>query len=126
MFFIIVQRINALVWMSFGLVMAFASDLLNILFATQYPWLTAPLGWLLLAYTGWLLLMGGRAAKMARPLKVLVTVNYGWSLLVILLISTGQIIVAPLGIRIAMVTALFTAAIGSLLFRHYKQLMGKY
>lgn len=126
MFFTLVQRVNALLWLTFGLVMAFAGDLLNILFATQYPWLTAPLGWLLLAYTGWLLLMGGRAATMARPLKVFVTVNYGWSVLVILLISTGQIIVAPLGIRIAMVTALFTAAIGSLLFRHYKQLMGKY
>ena len=126
MFFTLVQRVNTLLWLTFGLVMAFASDLLNILFATQYPWLTSPLGWLLLAYTGWLLLMGCRAATMARPLKVLVTVNYGWSVLVILLISTGQILVAPLGIRIAMVTALFTAAIGSLLFRHYKQLMGKY
>ena len=76
MFFNLVQRVNALLWLTFGLVMAFAGDLLNILFATQYPWLTAPFGWLLLAYTGWLLLMGGRAAKMARPLKVLVTVNY--------------------------------------------------
>lgn len=106
--------------------MVIATEQVNNLMANQHPWLTGPLGWGLLIYGVWLLLAAFRVAVPMRTLQVLITFNYGWSLLIILLISTGQVIVAPMGIRVAMLMALLTAAMGALLFRHFKLLMGKY
>ncbi|MDP6969769.1 MAG: hypothetical protein QGG88_11750 [Gammaproteobacteria bacterium] len=120
------QRLNALIWLAYGLSMVIATEQVNNLMANQHPWLTGPLGWGLLIYGVWLLLAAFRVAVPMRTLQVLITFNYGWSLLIILLISTGQVIVAPMGIRVAMLMALLTAAMGALLFRHFKLLMGKY
>ena len=123
---VFLQRLNTLIWLVCGLLMIVATEQVNNLMANQYPWLTGPLGWGLLIYGVWLLLAACRVAVLMRTLQILITFNYGWSLLIILLISTGQVIVAPMGIRVAMLMALFTAGMGALLFRHYKLLMGKY
>ena len=123
---VFLQCLNALLWMACGSIMVVATDALNNLMATQYPWFTAPVGWGLIIYSCWLLLASRHSASKPKVLPVFIAVDYGWSLLIVLLISTGQVIVAPAGIRVAMLVALFTAALGALLFRHYKLLMGKY
>jgi len=121
-----VLRLNALVCLVCGLLMALYTQAANDLMANQYPWLMAPSGYLLAAYGAWLALASWRQHTNIKELMVFIAGDYSWTLLMILLISTGQIIVAPMGIRVAIVTALFTAAMGALQFRHFKLLTGKF
>jgi hypothetical protein len=121
-----VLRLNALVCLVCGLLMAFYTQAANDLMANQYPWLMAPSGYLLAAYGAWLALASWRQHTNIKELMVFIAGDYSWTLLMILLISTGQIIVAPMGIRVAIVTALFTAAMGALQFMHFKLLTGKF
>ncbi|HCH25380.1 MAG TPA: hypothetical protein DE179_13895 [Oceanospirillaceae bacterium] len=121
-----VLRLNALVCIVCGLLMAVYADTVNDLMANQYSWLMAPSGYLLVAYGVWLALAARRKQANIKELMIFIAGDYSWTLLIILLISTGQVIVAPMGIRVAMVTALFTAAMGALQFRHYKLLAGKF
>ena len=121
-----VLRLNALVCLVCGLLMALYTQAANDLMANQYPWLMAPSGYLLAAYGVWLALASRRKHTNIKELIIFIAGDYSWTLLMILLISSGQIIVAPMGIRMAMVTALFTAAMGALQFKHYKLLAGKF
>jgi hypothetical protein len=51
--------------------------------------------------------------------------NYGWTILTIALISAQAVIIDPVGIRVAFVVAMYTAAMGALQFKHYKILKGR-
>ncbi|MCP4789849.1 MAG: hypothetical protein GY881_06410 [Gammaproteobacteria bacterium] len=121
-----ILRLNALSCVFFGLLMAQWPDSFNTLLGNQYPEVIMPAGWITLAYGLWLFLASRRVQPSIKELVVFIACDYGWTILMIVLVSMGLIVVESAGIRVAMLTALFTAAMGALQFRHYKLLAGKY
>lgn len=122
----LIMRLNALFCALFGWALAVFTIDINALIANQYPAMMAPLGIALILYAYWQWRASQRDEIDIKELKTFIAADYGWSVLMLVLVSTGQIINSPMGIRMAMVTALVTAAMGALQFRHYKLLTNKY
>ena len=122
----LILKLNAIMCALFGWALAVFTLELNALLANQYPGIIAPLGIALILYAYWLWRAAQQDEVDIKTLKVFIAGDYGWSLLMLILVSTGQIINSPMGIRMAMVTALVTAAMGALQFRHYKLLTNKH
>ncbi len=121
-----ILRLNAIVCAVFGWMLAVFTVDANQLLGNQYPAILAPVGIALIIYAYWLWHASKRDTPNLTELKIFIAGDYAWSALMLVLISTGLVIVESMGIRIAMVTALFTAAMGALQFRHFKQLMNKF
>lgn len=119
-------RLNALICALFGWALAVFTLEVNSFLGNQYPAIMAPVGIALIVYAYWLWRGASRQEVRLGELKVFIAGDYGWSLLMLVLVSSGQIITTPMGIRLAMVTALFAAAVGALQFRHFKLLSKGY
>ena len=122
----LILKLNAIMCALFGWALAVFTIEVNSLLANQYPGIIAPLGIALILYAYWLWRAAQQEEVDIKTLKVFIAGDYGWSLLMLVLVSSGQIINSPMGIRMAMVTALVTAAVGALQFRHYKLLTNKH
>ena len=118
-------RINSGFWLTLGLVMLLKTDVVNLWIGTGKTMLIHSIG-IILVVNGMILLVTSLRQQI-KPHEVIffVLVDYGWSLLIIVLISFGAVIVDPLGIRLAFVLALLSAILGAFQFRHYKQLIGR-
>ena len=118
-------RINSGFWLTLGLVMLLKTDVVNLWIGTEKTMLIHSIG-IILVVNGMILLVTSLRQQI-KPHEVIffVLVDYGWSLLIIVLISFGAVIVDPLGIRLAFVLALLSAILGAFQFRHYKQLKGR-
>ena len=118
-------RINSGFWLTLGLVMLLKTDVVNLWIGTGKTMLIHSIG-IILVVNGMILLVTSLRQQI-KPHEVIffVLVDYGWSLLIIVLISLGAVIVDPLGIRLAFVLALLSAILGAFQFRHYKQLIGR-
>ena len=122
----LILRLNAIVCALFGWALAVFTPEINTLLANQYPGILAPLGIGLILYAYWLWRAAQQEEVDIKALKVFIAGDYGWSLLMLILVFSGHIVNSPMGIRWAMVTALFTAAVGALQFRHFKILTNKH
>ena len=118
-------RINSGFWLTLGLVMLLKTDVVNLWIGTEKTMLIHSIG-IILVVNGMILLVTSLRQQI-KPHEVIffVLVDYGWSILIIVLISFGAVIVDPLGIRLAFVLALLSAILGAFQFRHYKQLIGR-
>ena len=118
-------RINSGFWLTLGLVMLLKTDVVNLWIGTGKTMLIHSIG-IILVVNGMILLVTSLRQQI-KPHEVIffVLVDYGWSLLIIVLISLGAVIVDPLGIRLTFVLALLSAILGAFQFRHYKQLIGR-
>ena len=121
-----VLRLNALVCIICGVICLAEGDAVNAYFGNQHPQVMLPAGLFMLVYGIWLGMVTRQAQIKIKQLTKVICADYGWTLAVFLLISTGQVFTTPMGIRVAMVTALFTAVTGALEFRHYKLMAGKF
>lgn len=122
----LIMRLNALICALFGWALAVFTTDINAMIGNQYPAILAPLGIALILYAYWLWRASQRDEIDVKELKTFIAADYGWSVFMLVLVSAGQIINSPMGIRMAMVTALVTAAMGALQFRHYKLLTNKH
>ena len=122
----LILRLNAIICALFGWALAVFTLEINTLLANQYPGILAPLGIALILYAYWLWRASQQDEVDIKALKVFIAGDYGWSLLMLMLVFSGQIVNSTMGIRLAMVTALFTAAVGALQFRHFKILTNKH
>ncbi len=123
-----VFSINASLCLFCGLVMALKSQTVNTLIGNPYQGIMVPAGILFTLYGGWLwwAAVQARANKVSiRALQLFVIGDYGWTLLMLALVSIEQVFTTPAGIRLAFITALITAVMGALQFRHYKIMTGK-
>ena len=118
-------RINSGFWLTLGLVMLLKTDVVNLWIGTEKTMLMHSIG-IILVVNGMILLVTSLRQQI-KPHEVMFFVlgDYGWSLLIIVLISLGAVIVDPLGIRFTFVLALLSAILGAFQFRHYKQLKGR-
>ena len=118
-------RINSGFWLTLGLVMLLKTDVVNLWIGTGKTMLIHSIG-IILVVNGMILLVTSLRQQI-KPHEVMFFVlgDYGWSLLIIVLISLGAVIVDPLGIRLTFVLALLSAILGAFQFRHYKQLKGR-
>ena len=121
-----VLRLNALVCIACGMICLLQGDLVNEFFGNQHPQVMLPAGLFMLVYGVWLGMVTRQEQIKIKQLTKVISADYGWTIAVFLLISTGQVFTAPMGIRVAIVTALFTAVTGALEFRHYKIMAGKF
>ena len=118
-----ILSINATLCLFCGLVMALRSDTVNHLIGNTYETWMAPAGWLLTLYGVWVWVAAvqARADKLPiRSLQLFIVGDYGWTLMILALVSTGQVLTTPEGIRLGFITALLTAVLGALQFRRYK------
>jgi hypothetical protein len=118
-------RINSASWLILGLAMLLKTDAVNLLIGTEKTMLMHSIG-IIFVVNGVLLLIASLRNEI-KPHEVMFFVigNYGWTLLTVALISADAVIIDPVGIRVTFVIAMYTAAIGALLFRHYKALKGR-
>ena len=118
-------RINSGFWLTLGLVMLLKTDVVNLWIGTEKTMLIDSIG-IVLVVNGMILLVTSLRQQI-KPHEVMFFVlgDYGWSLLIIVLISLGAVIVDPAGIRLTFVLALLSAILGAFQFRHYKQLIGR-
>ena len=118
-------RINSGFWLTLGLVMLLKTDVVNLWIGTEITMLIHSIG-IVLVVNGMILLVTSLRQQI-KPHEVMFFVlgDYGWSLLIIVLISLGAVIVDPAGIRLTFVLALLSAILGAFQFRHYKQLIGR-
>ena len=118
-------RINSGFWLTLGLAMLLKTDLVNLWIGTEKTMLMHSIGTILVVNSMMLLVTSLRQQIKPHEVIFFVLVDYGWSLLIIVLISLGAVIVDPLGIRLTFVLALLSAILGAFQFRHYKQLIGR-
>ena len=118
-------RINSAFWLILGLMMLLKTDVVNLWIGTERTMLMHSIG-IILVVNGMILLVASLRQQI-KPHEVMFFVigDYGWTLLIIVLISAGAVIVDPAGIRLTFVLALLSAVMGAFHFRHYKQLMGR-
>ena len=121
----VLLRINSASCLVFGALMLFCTDAVNDLLGTQSTMLHHSIAMILLVNGALLLVASLRKQIQTHEVMFFVLGDYGWTLLTVVLISAGWVIIDPVGIRVAVVIALYTAAMGALQFRHYKVLKGK-
>jgi len=121
----VLLRINSASCLVFGALMLFCTDAVNDLLGTQSTMLHHSIAMILLVNGALLLVASLREKIQTHEVMFFVIGDYGWTLLTVVLISAGWVIIDPVGIRVAVVIALYTAAMGALQFRHYKVLKGK-
>ena len=118
-------RINSASSLIFGLALLVKTDAVNQLIGTEKTMLMHSIG-IIFVVNGMLLLIASlRPQIQTHEIMFFVIGGYGWTLLTVALISAEAVIIDPVGIRVTFVIALYTAAMGALLFRHYKILKGR-
>jgi len=105
--------------------MLLQTDAVNALIGTHKTMLIHSVGIILVVNGALLLVASLRDQIQTHEVLFFVMGDYGWTLLTVGLISAGWVIVDPVGIRVAFVIAIYTAAMGALQFRHYKVLKGR-
>lgn len=118
-------RINSASCLILGLLMLLKTDAVNALIGSEKTMLIHSIG-IILVFNGVHLLVASLRQQI-KPHEVLYFVmgDYTWTILTVLLISFDAVIVDPEGIRVTFVIAMYTAAIGAMQFRHYKDLKGR-
>ena len=118
-------RINSASCLILGALMLLQTDAVNALIGTHKTMLIHSVGIILVVNGALSLVASLRDQIQTHEVLFFVMGDYGWTLLTVVLISAGWVIVEPLGIRVAFVIAMYTAAMGALQFRHYKALKGR-
>jgi hypothetical protein len=118
-------RINSASCLILGLVMLLKTDAVNLLIGTEKTMLMHSIG-IIFVVNGMLLLIASlRNEIKTHEVMFFVIGSYGWTIITVALISADAVIIDPLGIRVAFVIAMYTAALGALQFRHYKAMKGR-
>jgi hypothetical protein len=118
-------RINCASCLIFGLVMLLKTDAVNLLIGTEKTMLMHSIGIIFVVNAMLLLIASLRNEIKPHEVMFFVIGGYGWTIITVALISADVVIIDPLGIRVAFVIAMYTAAMGALQFRHYKLLKGR-
>jgi hypothetical protein len=118
-------RINCASCLIFGLILLLKTDAVNLLIGTEKTMVMHSIV-IIFVDNGMLLLIASLRNEI-KPHEVMFFVigAYGWAIITVALISANVVIIDPLGIRVAFVIAMYTAAMGALQFRHYKLLKGR-
>jgi hypothetical protein len=118
-------RINCASCLIFGLILLLKTDAVNLLIGTEKTMLMHSIGIIFVVNAMLLLIASLRNEIKPHEVMFFVIGGYGWTIITVALISADVVIIDPLGIRVAFVIAMYTAAMGALQFRHYKLLKGR-